>query len=85
MKITIMYNSYGEPVVYDTSLVAYKHTEDKIQYFYAPGCGTKTGRTFRLIFYPGTGTDAQGPQEDREGDSVWVSTAKLPATSPKDC
>ena len=50
MEIKIMYNRYGEPVVYDTRLVAYKYTEDKIQYFYAPGRGTKTGRTFRLVF-----------------------------------
>ena len=67
MEITIMYNRYGEPVVYDTSLVAYKHTEDKIQYFYAPGRGAKTGRTFRLIFTQGPGQKRKGLKKIERG------------------
>lgn len=55
MEIKIMYNRYGEPVVYDTSLVAYRYTQEKVQYFYAPGRGTRTGRTFRLVFTLGPG------------------------------
>ena len=67
MEITIMYNRYGEPVVYDTSLVAYKYTEDKIQYFYAPGRGTKTGRTFRLVFTQGPGQKRKGLKKIERG------------------
>lgn len=55
MEIKIMYNRYGEPVVYDTSLVAYRYTQEKVQYFHAPGRGTRTGRTFRLVFTQGPG------------------------------
>lgn len=55
MNITIMCNRYGEPVVYDTNLVAYRYTQEKTQYFHAPGRGTRTGRAFRLIFTLGPG------------------------------
>lgn len=55
MEIKIMFNRYGEPVVYDTSLVAYRYTQEKVQYFYAPGRGTRTGRAFRLVFTQGPG------------------------------
>lgn len=67
MEITIMYNRYGEPVVYDTRLVAYKYTEDKIQYFHAPGRGTKTGRTFRLIFTQAPGQARKGLKKIERG------------------
>lgn len=67
MEITIMYNRYGEPVVYDTRLVAYKYTEDKIQYFHAMGRGTKTGRTFRLIFTQAPGQARKGLKKIERG------------------
>lgn len=67
MEITIMYNRYSEPVVYDTRLVAYKYTEDKIQYFHAPGRGTRTGRTFRLVFTQGPGQTRKGLKKIERG------------------
>ena len=67
MEITIMYNRYGEPVVYDTRLVAYKYTADKILYFHAPGRGIRTGRTFRLVFTQGPGQKRKGLKKIERG------------------